>query len=111
MKKNLQPLFALLIILFPFILFGQSEILIKGKVTDNLGNEIIDANVIIVDEKYGSSTDENGDFVFKLSSGYVGREMVLEVQHVGFISQRRTIELTTGTNSYDFQMERDIHNH
>ena len=108
MENSKFYLFITTVFLIPLILVGQGEILIKGKVTDNMGKLLIDVNVKIVDEKYGSATDENGDYVFKLPSGYADREMVLEVQHVGFISQHRTIELTTGINRYDFRMERDI---
>ena len=108
MKKFLQLLFVTIIILFPLVIAGQGEIIIKGKVTDNSGNPLIDANVAIVDESYGSYTDRNGDFIFKPPADYLGRDVVLEAQYVGFISQYKRIKLVTGTNIYDFQMEKDV---
>jgi len=108
MKKYLQLLFMTIIILFPVILTGQSEIVIKGKVTDNSGNPLIDANVSIVDESYGGATDRNGDFIFELPEEYLDREVTLKVQYVGFISQFKKIKLVRGSNIYDFQMKGDV---
>ncbi len=108
MKKIIKLFFVAIIILFPLVMAGQSEIIIKGKVTDNSGNPLIDANVAIVDEPYGSSTDRNGDFIFELPADFLGRDVVLEVQYVGFISQYKRIKVAAGTNIYDFQMERDV---
>jgi iron complex outermembrane receptor protein len=108
MKKFFQLFFVAIIILFPFEMAGQGEIIIKGKVSDISGNPLIDANVIIVDEPYGSSTDRNGDFIFKLPADFLGRDVVLEVQYIGFISQYKRIKVVGGTSIYNFQMERDV---
>ncbi len=108
MKKILQLLFLIIVILFPLILTGQNEIIIKGRVTDNSGKPLIDANVSIVGESYGSPTDKNGDFLIELPADYMDRYVVLEAQFVGFILQLKRIELAIGTNNYDFQMERDV---
>ena len=108
MKKFLQLLFVTIIILFPLVIAGQGEIIIKGKVTDNSGNPLIDANVAIVDESYGSSTDRNGEFIFKRPADYLGRDVVLEAQYVGFISQYKRIQVAGGTSIYNFQMMRDV---
>jgi iron complex outermembrane receptor protein len=108
MKKIIKLFFVAIIILFPLEIAGQGEIIIKGKVTNNSGNPLIDANVVIVDEAYGSSTDRNGDFNFELPVEYLGRDVVLEVQYVGFISQYKRIKVAGGTSNYNFQMERDV---
>jgi len=107
MRKLLQLLFAILV-LFPLVIAGQSEIVIKGKVTDNLGMPLIDANVVIVDETYGSATNRNGDFIFELPDNYIGRDVVLEAQYVGFVSRSKKIKVEVGTSIYNFQMERDV---
>lgn len=108
MNKFLQLLFVTIIILFPLEVTGQDEIIIKGKVTDNLGNPLIHANVVIVDETYGSATDRNGYFIFEIPADYIDQDVVLEVQYIGFISQYKRIKLVIGSNVYDFQMERDV---
>ena len=89
-------------------IFGQSEIVIKGKVTDHSGKPLIDANISIVNESYGGSTDRNGNYVFKLPDKHINREMTLEVRYVGFITQSLKINLATGNNIYDFRMEKDV---
>jgi len=108
MKRLLQILLLSIINLFPLVLVGQSEIIIKGKVTNFTGKPLADANVAIVDESYGRSTDRHGDFIFKLPSDYIGRDVVLEAQYVGFISQYKRIKLVGGTSIYNFQMVRDV---
>ena len=89
-------------------IFGQGEIIIKGKVTDLEGHPLIDANISIVKTSYGASTDRNGDYVFKIPDNYVDREVTLEVRYVGFITQSVKIKLTTGNNIYNFRMEEDV---
>ncbi len=108
MKKFFKLLFVFIIVLSHLVMAGQGEIVIKGKVTDNSGKPLIDANVAIVDKSYGSATDRNGDFIFKLPSDYLGQDVVLEVQYIGFISQFKRIKLVIGSNIYDFQMVRDV---
>jgi iron complex outermembrane receptor protein len=100
--------FVAIIILFSIEISGQSEIVIKGKVTDLTGNPLADANILLVNESYGSSTDINGNYVFRLPDNYIDREMTLEVRYVGFIIQSVKIKLTTGNNTYDFRMEKDV---
>ena len=108
MKKFLRLFFVTIIILFPLEMTGQDVIIIKGNVKDYSGNPLIDANVTIVDEPHGSSTDRNGDFSLELPSDFLGRDVVIEVQYVGFISQYKRIKVVGGTSIYDFLMERDV---
>ena len=108
MKKLLQFLLVTITILIPLEIEGQDEIIIKGKVTDNSGNPLVDANVSIPQESYGSSTDGSGNFIFKLPSDYVVQNVILEIKYIGFISQQKKFQLVTGTNTYNFQMERDV---
>jgi len=108
MKNFLQLFLSTLITLFPLILAGQDEIIIKGKVTDNSGKALIDANVTIADESYGSSSDQNGEYTFILPADFLDREVVLEVQYVGYISQIERIKLVLGANVFDFLMEKDV---
>lgn len=108
MKKLLRLFIVTIIILFPLEMAGQDEIIIKGNVKDYSGNPLLDANIAIVNEPYGSSTDKIGDFIFKLPSVFLGRDVVIEVQYVGFISQYKRIKVIGGPNIYDFLMERDV---
>jgi iron complex outermembrane receptor protein len=108
MKKKVKLFFVAIIIFFPIEMSGQNEIVIKGKVTDQTGNPLVDANISIINESYGSSTDKDGDFIFRLPDNYAGREVVLEARYVGFVTQSVTIKLIPGNNLYDFRMERDM---
>jgi iron complex outermembrane recepter protein len=108
MKKCLKFLFMATFTLFPLEMTGQGEIIIKGKVKDHSGYPLIYANVTIVDESCGGSTDRNGGFFIKLPSDYINKNVVLEVRYIGFISQSKEIKLLEGTNIYDFQLEKDV---
>jgi iron complex outermembrane receptor protein len=108
MNKLGKFFFAAIFFLFPIEIFGQSEIVIKGKVTDLTGNPLVDANISIVNESYGSSTDRNGNYVFKIPDSYIDREVAIEVRYVGFITQSLEIKLASGNNIYDFLMEKDV---
>ena len=108
MKKMVNLLLVTIIILFPSEISGQSEIVIKGKVTDYTGNPLVDANVSIINESYGSSTDKNGNFIFRLPDDYIDQEVVLEVRYVGFITQSKNITLIANDNTHNFQLESEV---
>jgi iron complex outermembrane receptor protein len=108
MKNIVKHLFAALIILLPIEISGQSEILIKGKVTDHSGKPLIDANISILNESYGGSTDRKGNYFLKMPDNYIDQEVTLEIRYVGFITQSLKIKLTTGNNIYNFRMEEDV---
>ena len=59
MKKLLTLSITLLI---PVMILGQSSGKISGTVTDEDGNPLTGANVIVVGTSFGAATDENGDF-------------------------------------------------
>jgi len=108
MKKLVKLLFLAIIILFQIEILGQSKVIIEGKVTDLEGHPLIDANISIVNESYGGSTNRNGDYVFTIADNYIDQEVTLEVRYVGFIPQSVKIKLTSGNNIYDFRMEEDV---
>jgi len=108
MKIFFQLFLLTLIILFPLIVTGQDEIIITGKITDNSGKPLIDANATIVDESFGSSSDQNGEYNFKLPAEFLDREVILEIQYVGYISQVKKVKLKPGENVYYFEMEKDV---
>ncbi|MEJ2495105.1 MAG: carboxypeptidase-like regulatory domain-containing protein [Ignavibacteriaceae bacterium] len=108
MKKMIKHLFLAIIILFPIVTSGQSEIVIKGKVTNHSGNPLIDANISLANKSYGSSTDKNGEYIFKLPGDFADQDVVLEVRYVGFVTQFVKIKPVPGNNLYNFRMERDV---
>ena len=78
--------------LIPFKTMGQNEIVIKGRVTDNLGYPLSNANIGLADNIIGSFTDTSGDFILVLPKEYFEQNIVLEVKYVGFETLSRNIQ-------------------
>ncbi|MCF8225472.1 MAG: TonB-dependent receptor [Bacteroidales bacterium] len=94
MNKRFHTVFCLLILAF-LTVFGQADIVLKGKVTDSkTGEQLIGVTVIEVNELNrtlnGTVTDMNGNFVLRLNSpntrvkisyiGYKTDEFIIEGQ-------------------------------
>ena len=91
MKRNYLYFF---LIIFPSFLFSQSEGTIRGFVYEESTSEpIIYANVSLLNTQFGSSTDDNGYFIFpKVPSG----NYTLQVNFIGYQTQSIPIELKDG---------------
>ncbi|MEO6637427.1 MAG: TonB-dependent receptor plug domain-containing protein, partial [Ginsengibacter sp.] len=90
MKLKLLSLWVALLIGLPALVFGQAR-KINGKITDENGNGIPRASVIVKGTSNGISADENGDF----SIDVPGNSSILIVSSVGFQAQ----ELRAGNNN------------
>ena len=110
-KKTSKALFISLfsvLLLLSEIVPGQDGIKIKGEVTDNDGNPLIGANVVIINSPYGSSTDRNGSYFIDLPASEKEKKVILEARYVGFISQSVEIILKSGTTLQNFMLEEDV---
>ena len=66
----------LLILLFPYYIFGQSEIVLTGKVIDKIsGLPLQGASVFAQNTTFGEASKEDGSFKLKLPSG--GYELIV----------------------------------
>ena len=107
MKKQLR-LWMLLFVLVPSMAFGQSAT-INGNVTDENGEPLIGANVLIEQLVIGASTDINGNYSFSVPSDLVnGQTVTLRTGFIGYSDQSMTITLTSGTQTHNFQLEQDL---
>jgi len=75
------PLFILLFFLIPFSGFSQS-INVKGRVTDQTGQPVVGASVMVKGANLGVTTNANGDFEIQASPN-----SMLVVSSVGFTDQ------------------------
>jgi iron complex outermembrane receptor protein len=108
MKKALFiPLLSVLLLLSE-IASGQDGINIKGKVTDNKGDPLIGANVVVLNSSYGSSTEWNGSFFVNLPESEKEKEVTLEARYVGYISKSVSIILKSETILQNFSLEEDV---
>ena len=109
MKKKMFQVLCLVLWL-PALAFGQ-EVTISGTVTDSDGVPLPGANVTITELIIGASTDFEGAYSFEVPANLVdGRQVTLTVRFVGFAEATRSITLTAGAQTHDFQLQEDLLN-
>ena len=80
-----QRLLFLLLSFFCFFKFSLSQTNISGKIIDDeTGEELIGASVKIVDSKFGTVTDFNGEFKLKTT---ISPPFEIEVSYIGYNSK------------------------
>ena len=93
-------------LLFPGLASAQS--VISGTVTDDTGEPLIGANVLIESLVIGASTDLDGNYSFQVPDGNVGQTLELTARYIGFTDQVRTITLAAGVMTEDFILVIDL---
>lgn len=90
MGKEIRNLKCKKIVLFFSLLFSLgtafSQSVVNGKVTDQQGNPLIGAAVIVAGSEEGTSTDVQGEFVFKTKKTLKSEKIL--ISYVGFHSQQ-----------------------
>ncbi len=94
------------ILLLPGLANAQS--IISGTVTDDTGEPLIGANVLVESLVIGASTDIDGKYTFQLPAENVGQALELTARYIGFVEQVRTITISEGVMTEDFTLEVDF---
>ncbi len=97
MKKLI---FAVIGLLVSVGSFAQTDI--TGTVTDNSGEPIPGANILIVGSTSGTTSDFDGNFTF--STDLTGSQVV-RASYLGFISVDKTIDLNGNSITIDFVLQ------
>jgi len=103
--QNERGIFTLFILLLPGLTSAQS--IISGTVTDETGEPLIGANVLIESLVIGASTDLDGTYTFQIPSESVGQTLELTARYVGFLEQVRTITAGQGVTTEEFALSVD----
>ncbi|MCY4001884.1 MAG: SusC/RagA family TonB-linked outer membrane protein [Bacteroidetes bacterium] len=104
--KLIYYFLTLSVLFFPQISNAQS--VISGTVTDDAGEPLIGANVLIESLIIGASTDIEGNYSFQVPSENEGQELELTARYVGFTDQVRTITIDSGIMTEDFVLLVDL---
>ncbi|MEM0931418.1 MAG: TonB-dependent receptor [Bacteroidota bacterium] len=86
-------------ILLSFLMTSHAQSVLKGTVTDEKGNAVTDANIVLVGTSQGVSTNAEGNYEF---TDLNPTTYFVEISHVTFSSQTRAIILQEGDNRLDF---------
>lgn len=97
---------VLCMLLFPGLASAQS--IISGTVTDDTGEPLIGANVLIESLVIGASTDLDGAYTFQVPADHVGETLELTARYVGFVEQVRSITVGDGIMTEDFVLVVDF---
>ncbi|MFQ5675290.1 MAG: carboxypeptidase-like regulatory domain-containing protein, partial [bacterium] len=102
-------LFFLSVLLIPAALLAQSEAVVSGKITDEAGEALPGANVLVQLTNIGAATDINGEFEFTVPASHVrGQEVTLEARFIGYRTMTQKLTLTPGSHTIDFALKVDV---
>jgi TonB-linked SusC/RagA family outer membrane protein len=88
---------------------GQQSVTITGMVTDEEGNPLPGANVVIEGTPLGAAADGDGAFRFVVPAEMtLGQEVTIIARFIGFTSQSATVKLLPGTITQDFLLNVDV---
>jgi TonB-linked SusC/RagA family outer membrane protein len=88
---------------------AQAQATITGRVTDANGNGIPGANVVIpsLGLGVGGNSKVDGSYTINVPAGTVGREVVVTARRIGFAPVSKTVTLTAGSQTQNFQLSQE----
>ena len=93
MKINKIFFIVLLAICTATLAIAQNSKTLTGNITDEVGEPVIGANIILVDTKLGTISDVNGNFVL---SNIPLESKTIRITYIGYVEQ--TIDISAKTN-------------
>lgn len=102
----LSRLFFVLCLSLSISISAFAQLTIKGTVTDERGESLPGANIIVVGTTTGTNTDAQGNFALYLSEP--AAETTIEARFVGYKSARQTIRQNSGLVEVSFQLAVDV---
>ena len=94
---------SILSLLVPVVVYGQ--LTIHGRVTDDRGEPLPGANVLVQGTRFGAATDASGSYSILLVT--VPDQVVVEARSLGYKSVRQTITERSGIVETNFQLAVD----
>jgi TonB-linked SusC/RagA family outer membrane protein len=88
---------------------AQAQAVISGRVTDANGNGVPGANVVVpsLGLGVGANTKVDGSYSITIPSTAVGREVVVTARRIGFAPVSRTVTVSNGSMTQDFQLAQE----
>lgn len=107
MKKTLLTLF--IIVLVQSACLAQETFLVKGKVTDKVGEPLIGASVVLKPLNLGAATDINGNYNFTVPSSLAkGQSGELIASYVNYKKSVFNVKLDGNNIIHNFTLEEDV---
>lgn len=96
-----------LILLLPTSLVSAQPV-ISGRVSNEIGEALRSANILIESLSIGTSTDFEGNYSLEIPSTHLGQTLQLTARFVGYVSQTREIVVEAGVITEDFVLRADL---
>jgi Ca-activated chloride channel family protein len=93
MKASALFLFALLSAATAAPLWVRPDVALTGRVTDGTSGDPVRGAFVSVDG-LGTRTDRNGSYLLSLPDRWIGTEVTLRVEHLGYAAATATVRLT-----------------
>ena len=92
---KMRNCFFITALVFTSFMFAQSTI--EGTVSDESGNPLVGANVIVEGTSLGAATGVDGDYTINVSAGTVdGNTVVIMASYIGYKSTSASVEVPVG---------------
>ena len=104
-------LFCLMLLFCPFSLFAVDVITLSGKVVSESGEELIGANVSIVEGSSGTATDVNGNYRFDALGNNLKNPLLIKASYIGYQSVVDTViisDLDKRSTEINFILAADV---
>ena len=101
--------YCFFIIAFVFTSFVFAQSTIEGTVSDESGNPLVGANVVVEGTSLGAATGVNGDYTINVSAGTVdGNTVVIMASYIGYKSTSVSVEVPVdGSVNQNFSLAID----
>jgi TonB-linked SusC/RagA family outer membrane protein len=87
---------------------AAQEAIITGRVVSERGDPLGGASVVVAQTNFGAATGVNGTYTIRVTGAAVrGQDVILTARYLGYRPATRTITLTAGQHTVDFQLQPD----
>lgn len=95
--KNKVLIIISFFFLIPLLLTAQKEGFISGKITDEDGNAVPNANISIEGTSQGTISTSEGTFQLSIPAG---QEVILTISCIGFVTEKIKVDVKEGEKKY-----------
>ena len=102
---KLKRMLAFFIILLGFPILSFAQLTIQGKVTDEYGEGLVGANIIVKGTNFGAASDNNGNYTLIVAQP--SSQTVVEVHFIGYTTSSQAVTQTSGIVEVNFELSVD----
>tara|TARA_B100001989_G_scaffold96589_1_gene67343 strand:- start:1208 stop:4621 length:3414 start_codon:yes stop_codon:yes gene_type:complete len=108
----MKVLLYLILIFYPLEIFSSSVLTIEGKITSKSGQELIGANVVVLENSSGVATDIDGNYRLTiLENAFKNKILTIKISYIGYQSLTDTVRLddvNQGLINMDYSLAADV---